>query len=106
MVPGAVSTVLPPGTVGTGGRSQYGFAAAQPNSVVRLRPFGYLKLVLGDPHYSWQFIDEAGNDYPVYEMGVASVPVHGWPDTPGRAGLLGVTEFLARQTDLLAARLR
>ncbi len=26
-------------------------------------------------------LDEAGNDYPVYEMGVASVPVHGWPDT-------------------------
>lgn len=48
-------------TVGTGGRSQYGFAAAQPNSVVRLRPFGYLKLVLGDPHYSWQFTDESGN---------------------------------------------
>ena len=47
--------------VGTGGKSQYGFAAAQPNSLVRFRSFGYLKMVLGDPHYSWQFIDEAGN---------------------------------------------
>jgi phosphomannomutase len=26
-------------------------------------------------------LDEAGNDYPVYEYGVASVPVHGWQDT-------------------------
>ena len=26
-------------------------------------------------------LDEAGNDYPVYQLGVASVPVHGWPDT-------------------------
>jgi hydroxymethylpyrimidine pyrophosphatase-like HAD family hydrolase len=26
-------------------------------------------------------LDEAGNDYPVYELGVASVPVHGWHDT-------------------------
>lgn len=46
--------------VGTGGKSQYGFAAAQPNSLVRYRSFGYLKMVLGDPHYSWQFIDESG----------------------------------------------
>jgi len=36
----------------------------------------------------------------------AGACLHGWPDTPGRAGLLGVTEFLARQTDLLAARFR
>jgi hypothetical protein len=47
--------------VGTGGKSRYGFAAAQPNSVVRFRSFGYLKMVLGDPHYAWQFIDESGN---------------------------------------------
>lgn len=47
--------------VGTGGKSQYGFSAAQPNSLVRFRSFGYLKMVLGDPHYSWEFIDEAGN---------------------------------------------
>lgn len=47
--------------VGTGGKSQYGFAAAQPNSLVRFRSFGYLKMVLGDLNYSWQFIDEAGN---------------------------------------------
>ncbi len=26
-------------------------------------------------------LDEAGNDYPVFEYGVASVPVHGWQDT-------------------------
>ncbi len=26
-------------------------------------------------------LDEHGNDRPVYEMGVASVPVHGWEDT-------------------------
>ncbi|MEQ1737797.1 MAG: HAD hydrolase family protein, partial [Rhodoglobus sp.] len=26
-------------------------------------------------------LDEHGNDRPVYEMGVASVPVHGWRDT-------------------------
>ena len=37
------------------------FSAAQPNSLVRFRSFGYLKLVLGDPHYSWQFVDESGN---------------------------------------------
>lgn len=47
--------------VGTGGKSQYGFSAAQPNSLVRFRSFGYLKMVLGDPHYSWEFIDEVGN---------------------------------------------
>lgn len=26
-------------------------------------------------------LDEAGNDYPVFQFGVASIPVHGWPDT-------------------------
>ncbi|MDH6181669.1 phosphomannomutase [Microbacteriaceae bacterium SG_E_30_P1] len=26
-------------------------------------------------------LDETGNDYPVYALGVASVPVHGWQDT-------------------------
>lgn len=26
-------------------------------------------------------LDEAGNDYPVYQYGVASIPVHGWTDT-------------------------
>ena len=46
--------------VGTGGKSMYEFAAAQPNSRVRLLAFGYLDLVLGDKGWSWQFIDEAG----------------------------------------------
>jgi phosphomannomutase len=26
-------------------------------------------------------LDEHGNDYPVYQLGVASIPVHGWHDT-------------------------
>ena len=46
--------------VGTGGKSIYDFAAAQPNSLVRLTLFGYLKLVLGDKTYAWQLVDETG----------------------------------------------
>jgi hypothetical protein len=47
--------------VGSGGRSLYGFAAAQPNSVVRLQTFGVLKLTLGNRAYSWRFVGENGS---------------------------------------------
>ena len=47
--------------VGTGGRSHYGFGAAQPNSQVRNgTTFGILKLTLRSNGYDWQFIPVAG----------------------------------------------
>lgn len=46
--------------VGTGGKTIYEFAAAQPNSRVRLTLFGYLTMVLGDKGWSWQLVDESG----------------------------------------------
>lgn len=46
--------------VGTGGRSLYTFRKPRPNSVQRISTFGYLKLVLGDSAYSWQFVAEGG----------------------------------------------
>lgn len=46
--------------VGTGGRSVHEFAAAHPNSVARLKVFGYLRLVLGTSKYSWELVDETG----------------------------------------------
>jgi hypothetical protein len=46
-------------TVGTGGKSHYGFAAARPNSEVRgSNVFGVLKLNLLPNSYSWEFIAE------------------------------------------------
>jgi hypothetical protein len=52
--------------VGTGGRSLYTFAAAQPNSLTRLATFGILKLRLGANDYSYQFI---GQDGTVFDSG-------------------------------------
>jgi acid phosphatase type 7 len=50
--------------VGTGGRSLYGFNAAQPNSEVRYAGgFGVLKLTLHPSNYDWQFISEAGKTF-------------------------------------------
>ena len=46
--------------VGTGGRSLYAFGAPHANSAARVSTFGYLKLVLGDSAYSWQFVAEGG----------------------------------------------
>ncbi|MDO7881150.1 HAD-IIB family hydrolase [Antiquaquibacter soli] len=37
-------------------------------------------------------LDEAGNDYPVFEFGVASIPVHGWRDT--LATVTAVSEWI------------
>jgi hypothetical protein len=50
-------------TVGTGGRSSYSFATALPNSEVRGRPYGVLKLILRDQSYSWEFVPVAGQTF-------------------------------------------
>jgi hypothetical protein len=47
-------------TVGTGGKSMTGFAAARLNSEIRLTGFGVLKLTLGANAYSWQLMSEGG----------------------------------------------
>jgi len=48
-------------TVGTGGRSHYGFGTIQPNSEVRDgNTYGVLKLTLGASGYAWQFVPVAG----------------------------------------------
>jgi hypothetical protein len=52
--------------IGTGGRSLYTFAAAQPNSITRLATFGVLKLRLGANDYSYQFV---GQDGTVFDSG-------------------------------------
>ena len=44
-------------------------------------------------------LDETGNDYPVYALGVASVPVHGWRDT--LAAVTAIVEWLDAPTDEL-----
>lgn len=47
--------------VGTGGANSYGFAAPQPNSLIRLTDtFGFLALRLRARSYSWNFIDIRG----------------------------------------------
>lgn len=49
-------------TVGTGGRSLDAFPLAHrnPNSQVRIKEFGVLRLALHDASYDWQFINETG----------------------------------------------
>lgn len=42
-------------------------------------------------------LDDAGNDYPVYQLGVASVPVHGWTDT--RAVVTALSDWLDAPTE-------
>ena len=41
--------------VGTGGRSLYDFGPAQPNSQVRIKAFGVIKLTLRADRYAWSF---------------------------------------------------
>ncbi len=51
-------------TVGTGGKSHYGFGATKANSQVRSADtFGVLKLTLDPTSYSWQFVPEAGKTF-------------------------------------------
>jgi hypothetical protein len=50
-------------TVGTGGRSSYSFATALPNSEVRARPYGVLKMTLHADSYDWEFIPVAGQTF-------------------------------------------
>ena len=50
--------------VGTGGRSSYSFATtALPNSDVRARPYGVLKMTLHDTSYDWEFVPVAGQTF-------------------------------------------
>ena len=46
--------------VGTGGAFLYNFVTVAPNSEVRLRTFGVLKLTLESNSYQWQFIQTSG----------------------------------------------
>ena len=48
---------------GTGGAGLYDFAAAQPNSEVRYKGFGVLKLTLGVTDYAWEFLPVAGSSF-------------------------------------------
>ncbi len=51
-------------TVGTGGRSHYGFGSTAANSQVRHSgTFGVLKLTLHPGSYDWQFVPEAGKTF-------------------------------------------
>ena len=54
---------------GTGGRSLYTFAAAQPNSIVRLSTMGLFTMTLGNGTYSWQF---SGEDGTVFDSGTGT----------------------------------
>jgi hypothetical protein len=48
-------------TVGTGGRSLYGFITPAPNSEVRLNDrYGVLKLTLSETGYQWEFVQTGG----------------------------------------------
>lgn len=47
--------------VGTGGRSQYPFKVAAPNSIVRrTNTFGFLQMKLMPQRFSWKFVDVGG----------------------------------------------
>ena len=46
--------------IGTGGASLYVFNGISPNSEVRIRAFGVLKLTLDTDRYDWQFIQVGG----------------------------------------------
>ena len=65
-------------TVGTGGRSSYGFATPVSNSDVRGRPYGVLKLILRDTSYAWEFTPVAGQTFTDF----GSSSCHGAPGTP------------------------
>jgi acid phosphatase type 7 len=49
--------------VGTGGAGLYDFATPQPNSEVRSKTFGVLKLTLGPTGYTWEFLPIAGASF-------------------------------------------
>ncbi|MGH2945477.1 MAG: LamG-like jellyroll fold domain-containing protein, partial [Solirubrobacteraceae bacterium] len=50
--------------VGTGGRSLFSFSSTvEPNSEVRSKTYGILKLVLHPTEYEWQFVSEAGKTF-------------------------------------------
>jgi len=53
--------------VGTGGRSQYPFAAILPTSEAHFKAFGVLRLTLAPQQYSWTFVPTA--DSPVSDSG-------------------------------------
>jgi hypothetical protein len=63
-------------TVGTGGRSSYGFATPLPNSDVRGRSYGVLKMTLHDGSYDWEFVPAAGQT--LTDSGTTAC--HGAPD--------------------------
>jgi len=66
-------------TSGTGGRSSYAFGGTPlPNSDVRGRPYGVLKMILRDTSYSWEFTPVAGQTFT--DSGSSSC--HGAPGTP------------------------
>ncbi len=65
-------------TVGTGGRSNYNFGTPIANSDVRGRPFGVLKMILGDTSYAWEFTPVAGQTFTDF----GSSSCHGAPGTP------------------------
>ncbi|MGH9011881.1 MAG: metallophosphoesterase family protein, partial [Acidimicrobiia bacterium] len=65
-------------TVGTGGRSTYGFSTPVANSDVRGRPYGVLKLILSDTSYAWEFTPVAGQTFTDF----GSSSCHGAPGTP------------------------
>jgi PKD repeat protein len=48
---------------GTGGAELYDFATAQPNSEVRFKGYGVLKLTLGAGRYTWQFLPVQGSSF-------------------------------------------
>jgi hypothetical protein len=46
--------------VGSGGKDLYGFNSPQPNSEVRTRGYGVLKLTLHRSSYDWEFVTDTG----------------------------------------------
>jgi hypothetical protein len=63
--------------VGTGGRSSYSFGTALPNSDVRAKTYGVLKMTLHDTSYDWEFVPVAGQTFT--DRGTSSC--HGAPST-------------------------
>ena len=50
-------------TVGTGGKSKFGFSKIHPNSEARGIAFGVLELSLRGDGYEWQFVPSEGDTY-------------------------------------------
>lgn len=48
---------------GTGGAGLYDFTTPQPNSQVRYKGYGVLKLTLGTTNYAWEFVPIAGSTF-------------------------------------------